>query len=92
MNREQFAKRIRWSKIIWLVGLVNVVAMLPQLWQIVSTQQSRDVSLPMIVLYLLVQIFFSLQGFFTRDRMLMICLGLSAGVSLATIVAALIYR
>ncbi len=81
MTRDLIAKRIHWSFIIWLAGMVNVTAMLPQLVRIIRTRNTEGLSLAMFVLYFLVQIAFSIEGFFTKNRMLMVCMGLSAVVS-----------
>ena len=80
MTREEVAKKIHWDRIIWTVGLVNMVAMLLQLYQIVTTRNVAGLSLGMFVTYFLIQVAFSLQGYFRRDKMLMVCLGLSAVV------------
>ena len=90
MKREEVAKRIRWDSIIWTAGLVNVGAMLPQLYQIVTTRNVEGLSLGMFVTYFFIQVAFSLQGFFRRDKMLMVCLGLSAVVSV-TIIGFVVY-
>ncbi len=81
MTRELIARKIRWPFIIWLAGMVNVVAMLPQFARIIRTRNIQGLSLEMFVLYFLVQVAFSLEGFFTKNRMLMVCMGLSAVVS-----------
>ncbi len=81
MTREELARTIRWPRIIWLAGLVNVVAMLPQLVTILRTWDVTNLSLGMFVTYFTIQVLFSLHGFFNRDRMLLWCLGLSAVVS-----------
>ena len=90
MTREEFAEKIRWDVIIWTAGLVNVGAMLPQLYQIFKTRNVEGVSLEMFVIYFFLQVAFSLQGFFRRDKMLMVCLGLSAVVS-AVIIGLVVY-
>ena len=89
MKREEVARKIGWSWIIWFVGLVNVVAMLPQLYTILKTQNVEGLAVGMFWTYCGLQMAFALHGYFNRDRMLMVCLGLSAVVS-ATIIA-LIY-
>ena len=89
-TREEVARKIRWDSIIWTAGLVNVGAMLPQLYQIVTTWNVESLSLGMFVTYFFIQVAFSLQGFFRRDKMLMVCLGLSAVVS-ATIIGFVVY-
>ena len=81
MTRDLIAKRIHWSFIIWLAGMVNVTAMLPQLVRIIRTHNIASLSLAMFVLYFLVQVAFSIEGFFKKNRMLMVCMGLSAVVS-----------
>ncbi len=81
MTRDLIAKRIHWSFIIWLAGMVNVTAMLPQLVWIIRTRNIEGLSLAMFVLYFLVQVAFSIEGFFKKNRMLMVCMGLSAIVS-----------
>lgn len=68
MTRDLIAKRIHWSFIIWLAGMVNVTAMLPQLFRIVRTHQIQGLSLAMFVLYFLVQVAFSIEGFFTKNQ------------------------
>jgi uncharacterized protein with PQ loop repeat len=61
--------------------MVNVTAMLPQLVRIIRTRNIAGLSLAMFVLYFLVQVAFSIEGFFKKNRMLMVCMGLSAVVS-----------
>ena len=90
MKREEVAKAIRWPLIIWIAGLVNVVAMLPQLWKIIQTNNIDGLSLEMFVIYFLIQVAFSLEGYFTRNRMFTVCLGLSALVS-GTIISLVMY-
>lgn len=90
MTREELAKRIHWQSIIWLAGLVNVGAMLPQLIKIIQTKNTEDLALGMFVIYFLVQVAFSIEGYFTKNRMLMVCLGLSSLVS-ATIISFVFY-
>ena len=90
MTREEVAKKIRWDVIIWTAGLVNVGAMLPQLYQIIKTRNVDGLALEMFVIYFVLQVAFSLQGFFRRDKMLMICLGLSSVVS-AIIISLVLY-
>jgi len=90
MTRESVAQLIHWNLIIWAFGIVNVVAMLPQLAKLVRTKETKGLSTGMFWIYFWIQVAFSFQGFFRRDEMLMWCLGLSAVVSITIIV--LIYR
>src|SRR6266566_5951894 len=61
VTRDLIAKRIHWSFIIWLAGMVNVTAMLPQLVRIIRTRNIEGLSLAMFVLYFLVQVAFSIE-------------------------------
>ena len=90
MTRDEVAKKIRWSFIIWLAGLVNVGAMLPQLAKIIQTKNTEGLALEMFVIYFLIQAALSFEGYFKRNIMLMVCLGLSALVS-ATIISLVLY-
>ena len=89
-NREDIAKKIRWPFIIWLVGFVNVGAMLPQLYQIITTKSIEGLSLSMFAIYMAIQVAFSLEGYFKRNTMLTVCMGLSALVS-AVIISIVTY-
>jgi uncharacterized protein with PQ loop repeat len=44
VTRDLIAKRIHWSLIIWLAGMVNVTAMLPQLVPIIRTRNIAGLS------------------------------------------------
>ena len=90
MSRELIAKKIGWPFVIWLAGMVNVVAMLPQLDRIVRTHDIAGLSIAMFVLYFLVQVAFSIEGYFKENRMLLVCMGLSAVVS-GTIIVLITY-
>ena len=90
MTREDFAKRIRWERIIWVAGFVNVVAMMPQTWHLFRTHETAGLSVGMVFIYLIVQAAFCLEGYFKRNAVFFWCLGSSAIVSAVTIV--LYYR
>lgn len=92
MTREEFAKAIRWPIWIWLIGLVNVGAMLPQLIAILQTWSVENLSLGMYIIYLVVQVGFCLEGFFRRNRMMFWTMGLSASVSVIIITLILYIR
>ena len=90
MKREEFAAKIHWPSIIWLAGIANILAMLPQLYTILTTWTVKGLNLGMFVAYGLIQVAFSLQGFFRRDKMLMVCMLLSAMVS-ASVIGLILY-
>jgi uncharacterized protein with PQ loop repeat len=90
MTREQVAKKIHWEAIIWAAGLVNVFAMTPQLFKLLTTHETAGISVGMFVIYGMIQIAFCLEGYFKRNRMLFVCLGLSAIVS-ALIIGLILY-
>ena len=92
MTREHFAATIRWSWIIWIAGFTNVGAMLPQLWTILSTKKVEGVSVTMFIIYALIQIAFALEGFFKRNRALMVSMTLSAVVTASIVSLVFYYR
>ncbi len=81
MNREEIAAKIRWVWIIWVFGFVNIVAMLPQLYKIIAARSVQGISREMFGIYFLIQVAFSLEGYFKRNRVLMVCMSLSAFIS-----------
>ena len=81
MTREEFALKIRWSWIIWFFGIVNVAAMLPQLYEVLKNHSVHGLAIWMFVIYFSVQVAFSLEGYFKRNTMLAVCLGVSACIS-----------
>ncbi len=92
MTREQVSQKIGWLWIIWFIGLVNIVAMLPQLIQILRTHKTEGLSLTMFILFFWIQIAFSTEGFFTRNKMLMVCMGLNSVITAINIVLIVFYR
>lgn len=92
MTREQFARKIRWNQIFWFIGIVNVTAQLPQTWKLVTTHITEGLALEMFLIYLLTQTGFALEGFFRRNRTMVVTLGLSAMVTIANITLFLVYR
>ena len=92
MNRQEFAKRIKWEFIIWVVGIINVTAMLPQLIRLIATRETAGLSLGMFIIYFMVQVGFSIEGFFKRNAMLMWCLGLSAVINASIIIMLICLR
>lgn len=90
LTREQFAEKIRWPYITWFFGILNVTAMTPQLLKLLQTHETKGLALEMFILYGVIQIAFALDGYFKRNKVLMVCLGLSAIVS-ATIIGLILY-
>lgn len=92
MRRERVAAAIKWPAIIWLIGIINVVSMIPQLAQIIQTHRTEGLSLEMFMTILVIQIGFSLEGFFKRNRVLMITMACAASVTTAIIVLTIVIR
>jgi len=90
MTREEFSQKIGWPTIIWILGLINVGTMLPQLWQIIATHKTEGISLTFFSLACFMQSAYGLHGYFTKDKMLMWTMFLSAGVT-ATIIGTVWY-
>ena len=85
MTREEFAKKIHWSSIVWLAGIANVMAMLPQLYSILTTRNVEGLNLTMFVTIFVIQLAFGAEGFFKRNTMLMTTMLLAAVVNIAII-------
>ena len=92
MEREAIAKKIHWTKIIWLVSIVNPLMTLPQLIQLWATRETAGLSLIFLLILLFVQAGFSTHGFFMRDRFIMVSNGIAAGMTLLTILSALYFQ
>ena len=87
MTREEFAKRIRWARIIWIAGIINPCIMLPQLYYLWSTGLTAGISLGTIGIIIFLQGAFSIHGFFIRDRVVMWSNGLACLMSIITAVS-----
>ena len=92
MTREQVAKKIYWTKIIWTVSIVNPLMTLPQLLQIWQTHQTAGLSLVFLLILFFVQAGFSSHGFFTKDRFIMGSNGIAATMTLLTLLSTLYFR
>lgn len=92
MKREQVAKKIYWSRIIWIISIINPLMTLPQFLQIWQTHQTAGLSLVFLSILFLVQAGFSLHGFFTKDKFIMGSNGLAAAMTLLTILSTLYFR
>lgn len=92
MNREELAEKIHWSRIIWVISIINPLMTLPQLIQIWQTHQTAGISMVFLLILLLVQGGFSLHGYFTRDRFIMGSNGIAAAMTLITILSVVYFR
>lgn len=92
MTREQFAERIHWSAIIWLIGIVNPFFMIPQLFGVWMTGKTEGVSIITLCILVILQWGFGLHGFFLRDKPLMLSNGAAGFVSLITTLSVLYSR
>lgn len=92
MTREEFAKKIHWSVIVWVVSLLNPLAMIPQVITVMFSSSTEGLSLMTTALYCLIQVALTIEGFFTRNVMLMFCFGSSTVISVAVILYVLYLR
>ena len=92
MKREEFAKKIYWTKIIWVVSIINPLMILPQLLQIWQTHQTAGLSVGFLVILVLIQYGFATHGFFTRDRFIMVSNGIAGSMSFLTLLSTLYFR
>ncbi len=53
MTREQFADKIHWQKIIFFIGILNALAVVPQLLQLLKTKVTIGLSIEMLFLFYL---------------------------------------
>jgi len=88
MSRDEVAKKIYWTKIIWLVSIINPLMTLPQLIQLWVTQETAGLSLAFLLILFFVQAGFSTHGYFTRDRFIMISNGIAATMTIVTMLSA----
>ena len=74
------------------MGMINVVAMLPQLLNILLTHKVEGLSLTMVSLYLAIQVCFGINGFIKRDIPFFVTMLLSAAMSISVILSTIIIR
>jgi uncharacterized protein with PQ loop repeat len=92
MTREEFLKRFKWDTVMWLVGFVNIVALIPQPMAIVRTQNVSGIAIEMFVLFAFVQTAVAIESFIKRSYGLMTSMIASAVLSVSTICLVLYYR
>lgn len=92
MTREEFVQRFRWNKVMWVMGFVNVLAILPQPISILQSHNASGVSIGMFVMFILVQISVAIESFIKRSYGLMTSMIVSALLSATTIGLVLYYR
>lgn len=92
MTREEFSKRFRWDKVMWVMGFVNVAALLPQPIGIIQTHNASGVSIGMFALFIAVQVAVAIESFIKRSYGLMTSMIISALLSATTIGLVLCYR
>jgi uncharacterized protein with PQ loop repeat len=89
LTREEFAKKIYWDKVMWVVGYANPLIALPQLVKLLRTSDASGVSAMTLFWILGIQIGFSAHGFFKRDKMLFISNAIAATLTGTTTIVAL---
>ena len=92
MTREQFAEKIRWPILIWLIGIANPFFMFPQLIGIWTTGRVEGISLLTLCILVILQWGFSLHGFFLRDRPLMVSNAAAGFVTLVTTLSVVYFQ
>ena len=92
MTREQFALKIRWQFIVWLAGIINAFAFLPQVWDVIQTHSVESISLATLVIVFWIQVAFALEGFFKRNFVLLISNGCAAGMNAILTSLVIYYR
>jgi uncharacterized protein with PQ loop repeat len=92
MKREEVAQAIQWPTIIWCIGILNPLFLLPQLWTVWASESTEGISLVSFVIMFAIQTGFSSHGFFMRDRPLMLSNGGAAFVTFVTVASVLYFR
>ena len=92
MTREEFARRFRWNSVMWVMGFVNVVALLPQPIAILRTHNVSGVSVLMLVLFFFIQVSVAIESYIKRSYGLMTSMIISAVLSATTISLVFYYR
>ncbi len=92
MTREQFSALIHWPAVAWVICVVGIFTMVPQLVQIIRTRQVRDVNLTMFIVAFITQSAYAAQGFFIRDVMLLLCMAVAALITFVIIVLIVVWR
>lgn len=88
MTREEFAKKIRWDIIMWVIGYANPLLAIPQLIKLITTGDATGVSGTFLGFMLIIQTGFSLHGFFMRDKMLCVSNAIAGSFTFITTVFA----
>jgi hypothetical protein len=93
MTREQFAEKIGWSRIMWVLGFVNIAGMSPALYEVITTWKSQPVgALQSFGIFLVVQIGFGLNGYIRRDNAMVAAMIVCAILNATTIGLSLFIR
>ena len=92
MTREAIAQLIFWHQIVWWVGMLNPLMILPQLWRIWETRRTKDISMSFMFVLVFLQAMFSVHGFFIRDPIVMWSNGLAAGSTVVVIISVFYLR
>ena len=92
MTREEFARRIRWAWIAWLIGVINPTFMMPQLIQIWLTREVAALSLTTLAILIFIQGGFALHGYLTRDSLIFVSNILAITVTILTVLSTMYFR
>ncbi len=84
-DRERLAASIRWPFFRWIFGIMNACAMLPQLFQLLRTRETAGISITMFWVILAVQIGYSIDGYFSRNKMVMWSLAAASTITISII-------
>ena len=85
-DRDVLAAKLRWRYLKWLFGLANALAMTPQLVRLAATRQTAGISIAMFWVILAVQIGYAVDGYFSRNRMLLLTISFASLVTTGIII------
>jgi uncharacterized protein with PQ loop repeat len=92
MIKEVFAQSAAWKYFAWVVCIVGVGSMLPQLLKIILTRKVDDLSPLAFGIVYVSQLVYCVDGYFRRNRMLMVCMGSGSQITLAIIILYYLWR
>ena len=91
MTREEFIKRFQWNKVMWLIGFVNIIALIPQPVAIIRTGVVAGVAWQMFAIFAVVQAVFAIEFFLKKSWSGMVSMSISFCLSILTIVLYFMY-
>ncbi len=85
MTRDEFTQKFRWHMVMWLVGVVNVIALIPQPLSMLRTGVVAGVTWQTYAIFALVQVVFGIEFYLKQSWGGVVSMALSFCLSMLTI-------